>query len=731
MGSKGTEDDLGLPLKAFEAGTRASGKSGGRLYWARLTLACLVASCSSLLGGAPSALAGTCSNDALRVGASAALPECRAYEQVSPVDKENVDVAEGGASKVAVSGNGLVYTAYGAFAGSPASSYNFYLARRGASGWLTEPLTATLATRPIGLGVSDQFFQFTDELSAGLVSHYNLDEETALATPPEPSDTFNFYRRDNLTGSYETVTTVAPLGAEPGGYNPLFGAATPDLGHVAWSGGNAAGPYFPDDPGSSVYAWTPETGMTLASIDPETGEPFSSAGVGDGTTGYQDPHSISADGSRIFFSVPFSSSGPLGQIYVREGQGQPGATTRRLSRSLDGTVDPAGEQPAPFLTATPDGSKVLFKSTQKLTADSTASAAEFASDLYLLDLDANGGAGSLTDLTTSDPSGARVEGLVGASEDLSRIYFVAQGDLDGVGSAVAAQMNLYLWTAGEGTRFVAKLAASEDQAIWSPQSNPGRQSRVSPDGQFLTFATISPVDSSFDNVDPTTLLPHREIYFFDAAGSGPICASCQGSGPALADSSIKPLSTSSGVVPETGPADLIPRNLLPDGSRLYFESAERLLPGQDINGRKPDVYQYDSASGSLSLISTGRSSSPSVFTGASPDGSDVFFTTREQLLPSDRDELLDVYDARVGGGFAKPPSPTAPCEDDACQGEVSLPPAAPAPGSSAIVAPPGKTQKPKRCRKGTHKVRAKSGKTRCVKNGKKRGQKANSRRVGR
>lgn len=730
MGSKGTEDDLGLPLKAFNAGTRASGYSCGRLCWARLTLACLVASCSSLLGAAPSALADTCSNEALRVGASAALPECRAYEQVSPVDKENVDVAEGGASKVAVSGNGLVYTAYGAFAGSPASSYNFYLSRRGASGWLTEPLTATLATRPVGLGVSDQFFQFTDELSAGLLSHYNLDEETALASPPEPSDTFNIYRRDNLTGNYETVTTVPPLGAAPGGYNPQFGAATPDLEHVAWSGGFAAGPYFPGDPGSSVYAWTAASGMTLASIDPETEEPFSSAGVGDGSTVFQDPRAISADGSRIFFSVPFSSP-PAGQLYVREGQGEPGATTRHLSRSFDGTVDPAGAQPGIFLTATPSGSKVLFKSTQKLTSDSTASAAESSSDLYLLDLEGDGGAGSLKDLTTADPSGARVEGLVGASDDLSRIYFIARGDLDGGGPAEAGDTNLYLWTQGGEVELVAELAAGEDQTIWASVGDPRKQSRVSPDGAFMAFATLAPLDPGFDNVDPTTALPHREVYLFDAQSGALECASCQGAGPAVADSSIKPLSTTTGGVAETGPADLIAHNLLPDGRLLYFESAERLLPEQDINGSKPDVYQFDSGSGSLSLVSTGRSSSPSVFVGADPDGSDAFFTTREQLLPSDRDELIDVYDARVGGGFPKPASPVASCEDDACQGEVSLPPASPSPASSAIVAPPGKAAKPKRCRKGTHKVRAKGGKTRCVKNGKKRRHHTNARRAGR
>lgn len=683
-----------------------------RLARASFVMAGLLASSALAAGSAVAA----CSNDALRAGASAVLPECRAYEQVSPVDKESVDVAEGNATKVAVAGSALVYTAYGAFAGSPAASYNFYLSRRDSTGWQTEPLTASLNTRPVGLGVSDQFFQFTDDLSAGVLSHYNLDPETALSQPPEPSDTFDVYRRNNLTGAYETVSTVAPLGAEPGGYNPLFGAASADLSHVAFSGGNAAGPYFANDPGSSVYAWDASSGMTLASLQPGTGEPFESAGVGDGTTNYQDPRSISADGSRIFFSVPFSSSGPLGQIYVREGQGSPGADTRPVSRPLDGTVDPAGEQPAPFLTATSEGSKVLFKSTEKLTADSTASAAELSSDLYLADLDANEGEGSLTDLTTSDPSGARVEGLAGASDDLSKVYFVARGDLDGPGPAAAGSPNLYLWSEGEGTRLVAQLASSEDEAIWAPTASPAKQAQVSPDGRFLAFATVAPVDPAFDNVDPVTSAPHREVYFFDANAGGPECASCRGPGPALADSSLRALSAGASGVPATGPADLIHRNLLPNGSRVYFDSRERLLQG-DVNGDEPDVYQYDTSSAELSLISSGQSGSPSIFAGASPDGRDVFFTTRQQLAASDEDELLDMYDARVDGGFPAPPNPLPPCEGDACQGEVTPPPGIVPSASGAVTGSgnPKPNRRAKRCPKGKHKVQKKGGRTQCVK----------------
>ena len=49
--------------------------------------------------------------------------------------------------------------------------------------------------------------------------------------------------------------------------------------------------------------------------------------------------------------------------------------------------------------------------------------------------------------------------------------------------------------------------------------------------------------------------------------------------------------------------------------------------------------------------------------GRDATGDDVFFTTADQLIPGDTDSALNIYDARVDGGF---PASAAPVE---CVGE--------------------------------------------------------------
>ncbi|HET7119802.1 MAG TPA: hypothetical protein VFI17_00970, partial [Solirubrobacterales bacterium] len=83
-------------------------------------------------------------NEPFRAGPGARLPDCRAYEMVSPVDKNGADIetvldSNGfptAFNQVAADGEALTYSAYRAFGEVEASPYSSqYVASRGAGGW--------------------------------------------------------------------------------------------------------------------------------------------------------------------------------------------------------------------------------------------------------------------------------------------------------------------------------------------------------------------------------------------------------------------------------------------------------------------------------------------------------------------------------------------------------------------------------------------------------------------
>ena len=63
-------------------------------------------------------------------------------------------------------------------------------------------------------------------------------------------------------------------------------------------------------------------------------------------------------------------------------------------------------------------------------------------------------------------------------------------------------------------------------------------------------------------------------------------------------------------------------------------------------------------------------------------GDNVFFTTRDRLTEADHDELIDLYDARVGGGFPESP-PARECHGEECQAQAQSP-ALPPPASASF-----------------------------------------------
>jgi hypothetical protein len=396
---------------------------------------------------------------------------------------------------------------------------------------------------------------------------------------------------------------------------------------------------------------------------------------------------------------------------------------------------------ARYQTASVDGSHVFFLDTARLTADSTLTPiGEGApADLYVwvpegvegcTPSSANwSGGGCLTDLTAhSEQRSADVQGLViGASEEGTFVYFVANGVLaEGAQAGDCADSevpnpakeacNLYVARLEGGkweTRMITRLAG-DDKNDWAGGSLAvlglgSMTSRVAPNGRFLAFMSDQSL-TGYENLDAISGARDEEVFLYDWDARHLTCASCKhDSRPEgvfdteNAGEGVGLLVDRPGLWRERWLAGNIPgwtplagfyapqqSRYLSNEGRLFFNSPDQLadLPAGEQYVHKENVYQYEpnglgsctKSGGCVSLVSSGTSSRESAFIDTSPSGDDVFFVTSQQLLPQDRDQSFDLYDARVctDASPCLPPEspPPPPCGDEAsCRPPGTPPPA--------------------------------------------------------
>jgi hypothetical protein len=647
------------------------------------------------------------------------LPDSRAYELVSPVQKDggevfpaNPIVASCGSEckpgkgvyrfpmQSAPDGNSVVYEGL-PFSNEGAVLENEYIARRTASGWQTTTLSPHLAAK----GEHTGFEAFDVELTRGL-----LYQGDPALSPQAPAGYYNMYRQPTDEPlSVSPLLTEAPPNRSAAGFKMEFAGASADLHSVFFAANDALTgetPFAPpaiDEPAlvereskRNLYE-SSEGQLRLVNVLPGNAGsvPGATFGSGDQLQPNRVPdfsHAISVDGSRVFWSSP------AGQVYVRED----GERTVELP-------DHAGK----FLTASADGSKVLLSDGQLLDLEGEPA------------VDLTGGAGGF-------------QGIAGQSEDLSRVYFVDTAALtpeDQVNAngehAEATKFNLYAWQRGTPTAFVARLANSDAPEIGDPgawAAPPGRRTaEASPDGRWLAFASVAPV-TGYDNIGPCRFnngiqfIACNEVFLYDSATGELVCSSCNPSNQSPLGNSSLPriaIATSEGFLSQ-------PRYLT-DAGRLVFDSQDSLSV-QDTNNGVEDVYQYEPAGvgtcsedgGCVDLISAGNGSVDSNFFAMDPSGGNIFFTTRDQLSGRDRDDLIDLYDARENGGIAaETEAPPSECQGESCQ-PVPVVPNDPTPGSSSFEGagnvtetthkkPPAKKKHHRKKHRKDHKKARKSG----------------------
>ena len=371
------------PLRA------AAHQTGLRSRLERLRLALvlsLMAGVASL--GAPAlAAAEGCPNEAFRTGPSEHLPDCRAYEQVTPLSVAGGAVADTGVSP---EGSTLLMSSFNGFSGQAGGAgfihSEIYSMTRTEAGWVT-----TADNPP-----SSEYSPFVLDN----VTYYdgaNLDGRITAwmgRRVGEPDNSVSFF--ETLPGG--SVVDVGPgIGPDAPAGETRIDATPANLSAVGISDDASRllfeiedyfWPFDATQYGHGIhslyeYAGTGNTTPMLVGVDNE-GQQISQCGTvlgGGSPTGgaangliNSSHNAMSADGETVFFTAfppDYHSDGctgtgpPVAELFARIGNGEPDAHTVAISEPTTEDCTACDTRPgvlseAFFLGASADGSKVFF-----------------------------------------------------------------------------------------------------------------------------------------------------------------------------------------------------------------------------------------------------------------------------------------------------------------------------------------------------------------------------------
>lgn len=683
-----------------------------------------------------------CTNEGIRAEQhSGYLPDCRAYEVVSPTDSGSGEVAPVSyQTYAATDGDAITFTSLTGSGdaqgtGGPSSVFiTRRTAQPGTNGWATHSIVPPqeAGTIQLVLNALPKFDTFSSDLSRGVFRSI-----TPIGGPtPNSENTPKFYLLDGLrTGlGKSTLLSDSPAPLPPylpplsqaAASKPDFAGASADLSHVIFvSRVNLTQPGSPYASfGAGQLYESVEGNIRLVGripVEPATSchdtggpsvecndAPSSDAGIS--ASAQYSAGMISADGSRIVFT-----SGS--KIYLRED----GTKTFQINASEKDQEPPEFPASAEAWAMSTDGSRIFFTTNEGLVDGDKG-----GNDLYMYEVEKPAGH-RLTRLVAGLKGGsAEVGAVLGASDDGHYVYFSTAVDTRLVAGEPGSQSGIYLWHDGEISYVGAPSLDVVMNLINTPRTSwtyatSAKTSRITPDGRHLLFMAAS--DSGLKGRGGFASFDHakckgsyaiqgqcRELYLYDADSGRLSCPSCNLGGEPSAEHPDNALvNVHAGELPmPSGPH--LSQALSDDGRRVFFSTAESLL-AEDTNGAS-DAYEYDMRSGQLYLLSSGTDPSGSYFLDASPDGKDAFIATRERLVGWDADQEYDLYDVRVGGGLPEPAARPAPCNGtESCR--AALVPAPPA-GNPASATVGGAGNPPQHCPKGRKAVK-KAGKSSCVK----------------
>ncbi len=595
----------------------------------------------------------SCPNEAFRVGPSASLPDCRAYEQVTPVDKEGAEepfhygialIANSGAL-IGEDGNHFEFDGQFVHWGTAGESPYFF--SRSDSGW--------------------HMVAATPQPEAGIDIHY----EPELYSP----DLTQFAFQAGWNTGISKSSNLAFMSGPPGGpYATPASVARQQTGSEVTNGWVAAsedfsklifatedrtlipGHLISTQRGSDLYEYSDgkfsqanvdSSGMTIGLCGATVAEGDAETQV-TGSTSTR--HSVSADGTHVFFyAVPSGNCAEPAHLYVHTA----GAGTTDLGAYT-------------FLAANQGGTEALLEARSGTNQE-----------VFLSEVDSNA-----RELLFTKPYEEAQHLIV--SEDFSTIYVPSNGRLTPEAPPLFVGKNFFRYDMGTKAlsfAFQAHLFSAGEE----------RKLGISRDGRYAYIqGEVAGTGVSGDG--------RSQVYRYDSSENLVECLSCA--------SPFDPKPSQPAVFTNEEPgANSSTRNAMPreqvasdNGDYVFFDTRAALVP-RDVNGeiepeakyhqeytsttfspsndvyewRKPGVNGCTHVQGCISLISSGRSGKLVMLLGVAHEGRDVFFSSAAQLGPNDNDNSGDVYDARIGGG--EPPAPPRPveCEGDACSTPANPP----------------------------------------------------------
>lgn len=638
----------------------------------------------------PEATLGPCPNDSTRTGLSALLPDCRAYELVTPPDTNARNPR--GISKFAgiyfttreasPGGDKVSFTTEGGpipgFEGTGGLLGDPYLATRGPSGWSTAsagPNGAESVFPVLGSTSPDQGYSFWNSNPEGSAAIEGKNT-SYLRYPDGHSELVG-------RGSIGTDSFAAGKLISENGKHVVFESVNdPKISHLAIQ----LEPDAPPEGTQAIYDRTidQETGeeqthvvsLLPGNVTPTKGE--NAEFIGDSLDGRGVAFTI---GKKLYLRFNNEETYEIGEGVTFAGIAEGGARVFYLKGGNLFAFDVAAEEAIQFTEA---------GNVTPVNVAAGGTAAYFVSPSVLTGVEEN-------------PNGAT------AHKGKENLYLSREGAMSFVGIVTERDVEGEL----SGTEMVGGLGLWIE-AVGSAGGNAGRlgadPSRATPDGNTLLFESRA----ELAGYNPEG---HAEVYRYNATGEELECLSCSPTqSPATSDASLQSNQREFGD-DEPFSNFVLVGNLRADGRRAFFQSSEQLV-ARDTDGLQ-DVYEWEAQGvgscelpeGCIYLISSGHSDRVNYLYAVSDSGDDVFFRSSDLLVPADTDSTPSIYDARVGGGFPEEPE-TCQIDQD-CGGTVTPGPSLEAPASEAL-GPPDNFVPPKKCPKGKHKV-TKNGKTSCVK----------------